>query len=389
MLRVLTIATLFPDAQRPNFGIFVERQTLGLAALEGVAVEVVSPVGLPPWPLRLHPHYRDRARLPLRETWNGLVVHRPRFPVWPKLGEARAGRAMAAAILPVVHEMRPEVIDAEFFWPDGVAAMHLAAALKIPFSIKARGSDIAYWGQRDGVSEQMKLTADKADGLLAVSQGLKRLMVGLGMPEGKIRVHHTGVDLERFRPCDREAAKAALGVEGPLIATVGALIPLKGQKLALAALAEVPGATLMLIGEGPDRAALEAEARRLGVEDRARFLGNRPHDELPGLLAAADLMLLPSEREGLANAWVEALACGTPIVVPDVGGARELLEGREAGRLVAREPGAIADAIRSILASPPDSASVRAAVEPFSWERNARELAEHLRGLRREAIRRA
>jgi teichuronic acid biosynthesis glycosyltransferase TuaC len=385
MLRVLTLATLFPDAQRPNFGIFVERQTLGLAALEGVEVEVVSPLGLPPWPLRLHPHYRDRARLPLRESWKGLTVHRPRFRHLPRIGDIGAGRAMAAALLPRLREIAADVIDAEFFWPDGVAAMHLAAALGIPFSIKARGSDIAYWGQRDGIGEQMRLAAVAADGLLAVSEGLKRQMVGLGMPEAKIRVHHTGVDLDRFQPRDRTEAKAALGIEGPLIATVGALIPLKGQRLALAALVEVPGATLMLIGDGPDRAALEAEARRLGIADRTVFMGNRPHDELPGLVAAADLMLLPSEREGLANAWVEALACGTPIVIPDVGGARELLDGHAAGRLVAREPRAIAEAVAAILASPPDGASVRAAAERFSWERNARELAEHLSRLSRPA----
>jgi glycosyltransferase involved in cell wall biosynthesis len=137
----------------------------------------------------------------------------------------------------------------------------------------------------------------------------------------------------------------------------------------------------MLIGDGPERAALAAEATRLGVEERVRFLGNRPHEELPQLLGAADIMLLPSEREGLANAWVEALACGTPILVPDIGGAREVLDRPEAGRLVAREPEAIASAARDLLANPPEPAAVRAAAERFSWERNARELREHLSSL--------
>jgi teichuronic acid biosynthesis glycosyltransferase TuaC len=99
---------------------------------------------------------------------------------------------------------------------------------------------------------------------------------------------------------------------------------------------------------------------------------------MPELLAAADLMLLPSEREGLANVWVEALACGTPILIPDVGGAREVLDRPEAGRLVAREPEAIAAAAREMLASPPDPAKVRAAVERFSWTRNAAKLHKHL-----------
>ncbi len=86
MLRVLTLATLFPDASRPNFGVFVERQTLCLAALDDVAVRVVAPVGLPPFPLRLAPPYRPLASLPAAETWKGLAVERPRFVNLPLTG---------------------------------------------------------------------------------------------------------------------------------------------------------------------------------------------------------------------------------------------------------------------------------------------------------------
>src|SRR5947209_15318946 len=106
MLRVLTLSTLFPDASRPHFGIFVERQTLALAAREEVAVEVVAPVGLPPWPLSLHPHYRPRAALPQTETWKGLTVHRPRFPVLPLGGTSWAAKRLAEALLPIVREIR-------------------------------------------------------------------------------------------------------------------------------------------------------------------------------------------------------------------------------------------------------------------------------------------
>ena len=79
MLRILTLSTLFPDASRPNFGIFVERQTQGLAALPDVAVKVVAPVGLPPFPLAMASRYRALSALPQREGWHGLDVYRPRF----------------------------------------------------------------------------------------------------------------------------------------------------------------------------------------------------------------------------------------------------------------------------------------------------------------------
>jgi glycosyltransferase involved in cell wall biosynthesis len=381
MLRVLTLSTLFPDEGRPAFGVFVERQTLALAERGDVEVVVAAPVGLPPWPLTMHNHYRGRARLPLKEDWKGLEVHRPRFRVWPRMGEAGAGRSLAKALLPLVRDLRVDVVAAQFFWPDGVAAMHLAQALGLPFSIKARGADIHYWGKRRGIGPQVAEAGLRANGLLAVSGALKADMAALGMPEEKIRIHYTGIDRERFRPVDRAQAKAALGVEGPLLVTAGALIPRKGQKLTIEALAAVPEATLLVVGGGPDRAELEALAASLGLGPRVRFLGPLPHDELPPLIAAADVMMLPSVSEGLANVWVEALACGTPLVISDAGGAREALDRPEAGRMVAREPGAIAAAVRDILADPPAQEAVRAAADRFSWERNAAELAEHLRSL--------
>jgi teichuronic acid biosynthesis glycosyltransferase TuaC len=383
MLRVLTLSTLFPSAAQPTLGVFVERQTLGLAALADVEVELVSPVGLPPWPLPRHPHYAARAKLPPEEDWKGLTVHRPRFPVLPRIGEARAAKAMAKGLLPFLKRLRArfpfDVIDAEFFWPDGPAAMHLARELDLPFSVKARGADIQYWGRRPGIGEQIAAAGRAAGGLLAVSAALRDVMIGLGMPEEKIRVHHTGVDLDRFVPVDRRSAKAKLGVDGPLLVTAGALIPRKGQQVTLAAMEHLPEATLLIVGDGPDRKALERQAAAL--RSRVRFLGSQPHAALPALLAAADAMVLPSMSEGLANVWVEALACGTPIVISDVGGAQEVVDRLEAGRLVPRDPVAIAAAVRNILSNPPAPSAVRAAAERFSWDKNARELRDHLAGL--------
>jgi teichuronic acid biosynthesis glycosyltransferase TuaC len=378
MLRVLTLSTLYPDSGRPSFGLFVERQTLALAARPGVEVEVVAPVGLPLWPLSLHPHYRPRAALPAKEKRSGLAVHRPRFRTWPGLGGAGAARSLAAAALELARALSCDVIDAEFFWPDGVAGMHLAEALGLPFSVKARGSDIHYWGRRPAIRAQMVEAARRAGGLLAVSAALKRDMAAMGMPDDRIRVHHTGIDLDRFRPLDRNAAKPRLGIDGPLIVAPGNLIPLKGHRLAVEALAQLPDATLLIAGEGPERPALEALIAARGLGGRARLLGSVPPAAMPELLAAADLMLLPSEREGLANVWIEALACGTPILIADVGGAREVLDRPEAGRLVERDPAAIAAAAREMLAAPADPASVRKSAERFSWERNAAELHEHL-----------
>src|SRR3954466_14501372 len=253
MLRVLTLSTLFPSAIEPTLGPFVERQTLGLAARDDVALEVVSPVGLPPFPLSLHPHYRPRRALSREEEWKGLRVHRPRYN---PLRAPRQPEAIAVALRPIVEAFRPDVIDAEFFWPDGPAAMRLG----LPFSIKARGSDIHHWAHRPGIAPHILEAARAAGGLLAVSEALKAEMVALGMPAEKIRVHHTGVDREAFRPADRAALKAQLDVAGPLVVTAGALIPRKRPALVLDVARLIPEATFLFVGDGAERARLARAA---------------------------------------------------------------------------------------------------------------------------------
>jgi teichuronic acid biosynthesis glycosyltransferase TuaC len=382
-MRILTLATLFPAACRPNFGIFVERQTSALTAVRDVAVTVVNPVGIAPWPLSQFGEQAILRNLPNQEQWGELDVYRPQFTAVPKFGGRFNPAAIAKAVLPLAKKMHAQMgfdlIDAEFFYPDGPAAMRLSQALGIPYTIKARGSDIHHWGAQSGCAAQILEAADKAAGLLAVSGALKADMVALGMDAAKIRVHYTGLDQTRFLPRDRVTEKAKLGISGPLILSVGALIPRKGQDLLIAALPSLPDAMLMLAGKGESESDFRALAAELGVADRVAFLGSVPHDDLPALFAAADIMALVSASEGLANAWVEALACGTPIIASDVGGIRELVKTPEAGRIVARTPQAIAAAVHDILANPPSHEAVTANVSAFSWDENARQLAAFFR----------
>jgi len=382
-LRVLILSTLFPDMTRPNFGVFVERQARELASRSETDVTVIAPIGLPPWPLNRSRRYAPLRHLPAREKWKDLTVYRPRFPILPKIGGRMNVETMYRAILPLVrrlHEHQPfDVIDASFFYPDGPVAQRLSRALGVPYSVKARGADIHHWGRHWSTARAVRSAGRGAAGFLAVSQAMRRSMAKLGMNADAIRVHYTGVDLDRFTLSDRAAAKAQFGFDGPVILAVGALIPRKGQDLLIQTLPRIPDATLVLAGHGPERHAYDALAQKLGVADRVGFLGAVPHEQLPMLYAAADVMALPSSSEGLANAWVEALACGTPVVTCDVGGARELIDRPEAGHIVARDADAIATAIRAILDSPPDPAAVRETALRFTWEANGDALLAHLR----------
>ena len=382
MLRVLTLSTLFPDASRPNFGVFVERQTLGLAAHPDIDLRLVAPVGLPPWPLSRHAHYAALSALPERETWKGLATYRPRFTTLPGTAGRFHARALTKRLIPLLTQIRRDfafdAIDAEFFFPDGPAAVALGQHFGVPVSIKARGADIHHWGTTPATSAQVVTAGQTANGVLAVSQAMRADMIALGIPAERIRVHHTGVDLDRFAPRDRSVGKARYGVTGPLVVSVGALIPRKGHDVVIDAVASLPGTTLLIAGEGPARAALESQIATRGVGDRVRLLGAIPHGDLPGLLAAADVMALASASEGLANAWVEALACGTPIVITGAGGAMEVVTDAAYGRIADRTPQAFAAAIAALLADPPPPAAVRTGAARFTWAANTAALVDHL-----------
>lgn len=377
-MRILTLATLFPNAARPNFGIFVERQTAALADRDDVEIVVVSPQAVPPWPLSRHPRYRAIAALPRHEHWRGLDVHRPRFPHIPGIGAHLQPQLMVRAIWPLIdrlnRERRFDLIDAEFFYPDGPAAREIARRLGLPYSVKARGADIHHWGHDSRTRTAVQTAGRDAAGLLAVSTAMKQDMIALGMPGDRIMVHYTGCDQQRFAPQDGTALRAELGITGPMIITVGALIARKRQHLAIEALATLPGATLVLAGTGEEERAYRQLAARLGLADRVILAGALPHDDLPRWLAAADVMVLPSKSEGLANAWVESLACGTPIVICDAGGAGELLTDPMAGRIAEPEPAALAQAMAEMIALKPDPHLVRKTVSHFTWQRNADEL---------------
>jgi glycosyltransferase involved in cell wall biosynthesis len=199
--------------------------------------------------------------------------------------------------------------------------------------------------------------ARRVDRTVAVSARLAGDLVRYeGFPRARTGVLVNGIPdpRERFAG-DRAAARSELDLpEGPLLLAVGSLTPVKNHRGLLRILARVlarhPGTRLLVAGDGPLRPELEAEARRL-VPDAVVWLGNR--DDVPRLLAAADVFVLPSHREGLPLALVEAHAMGRPSVAYDVGGNGEVLLPGESGLLApAEDEDAFADAVVSLLADP-------------------------------------
>ena len=334
--------------------------------------QVVAPV---PWFFSTHPmfgSYANWAAVPLCEERHGIAIRHPRYPMVPKVGFWMQPWLMYQAVRRHLQRQRRhfDLIDAQYYYPDGVAAHWLARDLHLPFVVTARGTDINLVPRSPVPRRLIRSTARRAAASIVVCAALKDELVALGAPEASITVLRNGVDLELFRPGDRQAARARFGLEGTVLLSVGHLIERKGHHLVIGALTRLPECTLLIVGGGPEREALGAMAQHAGVAQRVRLLGELPHADLPACYNAADALVLASSREGYANVLLEALACGTPVVATPVWGTPEIVAEAAAGRLSdERSEASLVCAIACLLASPPDRSATRRYAERFSWDR--------------------
>lgn len=377
-MRLLTFTTLYPHAGLPNQGIFVENRLRHLVATGLASSTVLAPA---PWFPSQSPRFGEWARFARadrEETRHGLRVLHPRFAVVPRFGMNLAPALLyATAELALRRLLRDglqvDAIDSHYLYPDGVAAVALGRRFGLPVVMTARGSDVTQLPDHALPRRMIRWAMNRADAMISVSAGLKQAMVALEADADRITVLRNGVDLDGFRPPAtseaRAALRAGLGLTRPTLLSVGHLIDRKGHHHVIAALPHLPGWQAIIVGEGPERAALEALAARLGVTDRVQLLGAHPHDELPRFYGAADVLVLASSREGWANVLLEAMACGTPVVASDIPGNPEVVQRRDAGLIVARNtPEGFADGVRTLWEDPPDRAAVRAYAEEFSWD---------------------
>jgi L-malate glycosyltransferase len=320
-----------------------------------------------------------------------------------------ADGALLRAIARLIRKTRAELVQCF------MSRMNLYGALagawtRVPVVTSVRGAEgPGRWGPLPDW-----LVGRLSARVVTVSEDLRRRLAGRLPPEKLVTIYN-GVSLEHFAPPDageRAPVRAELGIpaEAPLAGTVSRLDPIKGVAdfveaaglLVPGARCQVPGATkasasrlakrhasaftwhlargtwhqlpyFLVAGDGSERARLEALAAERGLGDRIRFLGERR--DIPRLLAALDVFVLPSISEGLSNAILEAMAAGRPVVATAVGGNPELVREGETGLLIpSRAPQALSAAIEALLLDPDrarrlGSAGARRAAEQFALPR--------------------
>lgn len=377
-VRVLLFSTLYPSSARPLHGIFVETRLRELLGHSDVEAKVMAPV---PWFPFTSGRWGDHARMartPVREARNGIDVWHPRYPLLPKVGMTLAPLTLATACLRPLRKMIREgfdfdVIDAHYFYPDGVAAAMLARWVGKPLLVTARGSDINLIARRALPRRMIRWAADKANAVIGVSGALVEELARIGVDREKLHVMRNGVDLERFQPLASNMLRDSLGVTGgPVLLSVGNLVVNKGHDLVIDALSLLkpgfPDARLIVVGHGPELLRLQSLAHKRGVAASVIFFGAVANEELAALYGAADALVLASSREGWPNVLLEAMACGTPVVATRVGGIPEMITCRQVGIMTdERSAAGLAKALSRLLAEPTERAQVRRHAQGFGW----------------------
>ncbi len=388
---VLVVTPFFPhDKARPYAGLFVGEQVHMLQRIE-IQVHVVTFVPWTPWPVpALKRKWKQFSQIPRAYSWRGISVEVYRYPVLPRnLSQGTASWAMGRILRRQCARSKPDLIHAHFAYPTGLAAVRSGRRLGVPVVLTVHGSDIhtlphlARRYKRGAVEALSGATQ-----VLAVSGFMKAAVLQL-CPTANVMVHRIGIDLSRFSMEERASVGSTTTPElndigGPIILYVGNLLEEKGVIDLLEAFQMVKdlGAHLIYVGDGPLAEGLALRADGLGLGGRVRLLGARPPESIPELLSTADILVLPSHREGLPMVCVEALACGIPVVATNTGGIPEVVRHMETGLLVPPgDIGALAAALRWVLVNGAAvhklaQAGRRLVEQKYDLEANTRQLRE-------------
>ena len=393
---IVVLSGLFPSQLQPGAGLFIRERMSRVA--QHIPLSVVAPT---PWfPLQsllriLKPHFRPGA--PAYENQSNIDVWYPKFLSIPSILKGFDGWLMALGALPRLRRLkkasRLDLIDAHFAYPDGYAASLLSRWLRVPFTITLRGTESRLI-QDKVISPKLMSAIARASQVFSVSESLRALVIAKGGDPEKIEVVGNGVDTHRFCPKDRGQSREELGISptAKVLVSVGGLVPRKGFHRVIKALPQLrerfPDLVYLIVGgpsaEGNNRLALEHQVKQMNLEGCVRFLGPLPSSVLPSVLSAADVFVLATSNEGWANVFLEAMACGLPVVTTDVGGNKEVVCHDELGIVVPfGEPTLLQLAIEESLQREWNTEMIRLYAQSNSWDERVERLRRHFLRLTR------
>jgi glycosyltransferase involved in cell wall biosynthesis len=324
--RIVVFSTLFPNSLQRNAGIFIRERMFRVA--RELPLMVVAPV---PW-------------FPFQRL---IRFFRPRFLSIPGVFKTLDGFFLALSTFILMrrlhHEHRYNIIDSHFAYPDGYAASLLGRWLGVPFTVTLRGTE-SRLVKHDKFRQRMTQALLAAARVFSVSDSLRQVALSLGIPASNLQVIGNGVDNKKFHAVDKAEARTKFGIpqDAPVLISVGGLVERKGFHRVIACIPELlktfPSLHYLIVGGSSAEGDMEQQLREnvsiLGLEKHVIFTGAMKSDVLKEPLSAADIFVLSTRNEGWANVFLEAMACGLPVITTDVGGNAEVVCKPELGTIV-------------------------------------------------------
>jgi glycosyltransferase involved in cell wall biosynthesis len=391
---IVVFSSLFPSDRQPAAGLFIRERMFRVA--RQLPLCVVSPVPWFPFQAllrRWRPAFRPGAAR--HETQQGLDVWFPRFFSVPGVGRRWDSVFMALGAWPRLRRLKREgrldLIDAHFAYPDGHAATLLGRWLGVPVTITLRGTETRHAAD-PALGPRLATALQQASLVFAVSDSLRQVAIGAGLAGDRVQVVGNGVDLSKFAPQPKALARVALDLEpeAPVLISVGGLVERKGFHRVInilpALVKSYPDLVYLIVGgpspEGDMTEQLQQQVKIMGLSRHVRFLGTLRPEQLAGPLSAADAFVLSTRNEGWANVFLEAMACGLPVITTRVGGNAEVVCSDNLGIIVPfGDAEALTQALQAALGRRWDRQAIRGYAEDNTWDRRVEALTTQFRRL--------
>jgi glycosyltransferase involved in cell wall biosynthesis len=374
-MKIGVVSHLFPQPQHPSKGIFVLRQVEALVA-RGHSVTVVSPVPYIPYPVAQIFGKRSSSEIPKRDTFGEVSVYYPRFLTLPRPETLPAVSHSVRWTLRKHRELlnSVEIINAHVAVPDAFAATPVANDLNVPLVTTIHGANLQTSIHFPFVERQIEHAIDHSTNVILNSHKTQRLFEQFFGSKHQYTVIHNGVPVELANQAVRHEEDSSAF----RLVSVGDLDRSKGHRYVLEAISHLSfSVEYEIIGDGPLRRKLEKYAIDLGIRESVNFVGEIPHEQVFSHLKSSDVFVLPSYREAFGVAYIEAMACGIPVIACEGEGPEDYITHRKTGVLVPKKNGS---AIASVLRELNADADLRARIGSrgeivvhnlFTWARNA------------------
>lgn len=330
-MQVVIVSNLYPNSLEPTRGLFTQQLVHQLR--DHVDVRVVAPLA---WRPRLFNTLTGRQYLPSFEVFNDIEVWHPRYFVIPKTARFTYGAFFFLGIyqtLKQLHQQKKiDVLNVHWAYPDAVGVVYAAQKLKIPTVVHSLGCDINEFAKYPWRREQIVWALQNSTENVFVSKGLQEEARALGVKHDRNTVILNGVDQQKFKPGDKMQVRQTLGLaaDKKIVLFAGNFNIEKGLIYLIEAWQQVhqqhKDALLVVIGSGPEEDMVRQKIQQLGIESSICLLGRQPHEKVPAFLQAADILCLPSLREGCPNIVLEALSSGAAVIGSKVGAVPDLVD---------------------------------------------------------------